>query len=637
MRDAQRSEAEDDLELDSDPDPRFPSDFGRFTLLGLLGEGGMGCVFEAELHGPGGFRKRIALKVLHPGVAAATRRMGIDLRTEARLGALLHHPNIVEIYDYGVYEGQPWISMEYVNGVEVSDLIRGEGALPPSVLLDLAIQLAAALEHAHTLAADGRPAGFVHRDLKPSNIIVSRDGLAKITDFGIAKADLASVVTTRSGVTKGTPAYMSPEQARGDHVDGRSDLFSFGALLYQAATGRLLFRGGSAAATVLEVLEVDEVLRDGERLAIADRAVPGLGMVLYRCLQASPARRWESASQLLEALRLLELRLPPGPTLRRWLSDLPGGGLDHRGLRRRRFPRPPPPVPRASRALALALRPFAGSAPPEPQPDELPELTWTSIRPLPTPPRRVGAVVSLVCLFGFAVGAGASVGMLAARDRLAPEPSEAAAWRAVVLAEQAGAHRPLAPPPGSPPAEAAPEDAQPASVVEPESRAEPVPPAVASREALRSDAESRPPRVEPAPDQPVIAPEPAAAQPRRPDLQPSTPAGEAPPADSSPPLQAADAFLPQPLVRTQVGARNTFVLNAASEDVVAVELYLGIAPGVWERRSLGRFDQGNWAAPVWITNAMAGELPYYFELLRKGGQTEVYGSPDGPFTAFVNP
>ncbi len=566
------------------PKTRFPSEFGRFTLVGLLGQGGMGAVFEAELRGPGGFRKRIALKVLHASVLAATARMGIDLRTEARLGALLHHPGIVEIYDYGVTGGQPWISMEFVDGLELSDLLRGAGRPPATVAVELARQLAQALDHAHSLRADGKPAGFVHRDLKPSNVIIDREGRAKITDFGIAKASVISRVTTRAGVTKGTPAYMSPEQARGGEVDARSDLFSLGTVLYQVVMGQRLFQGGSPAATVHAVLDVDELLGDRAVLGAVDALVPGLGFVLRGCLQEDPDLRWGGADEVLEALELVGRCLPPGPSLREFVHGLPDRGRGFRGLRsvRGRAPVPVPHAPALPSSLPSgAIQPLRAGQP-VPAPWRAPELlSSTAVRSLRGGRgERFWALATLVGLFGFALGVGVVVG-----DRLAPAPAaDDRAWRAVVGAERIAASRT-----GSVASRSAP---SPASA----SPASPASPASSSAPALvTSPAQSRP----------------------------------------APPPPPLEVFMPHPLEAGTVGDDLTFALEARGEDLLAVDVVLAEGRGVWRRHRMARGPGDRWSAEVPATAAMEGALKYCFELRRRGGHVQRFGKPEAPFVAVV--
>lgn len=352
-------------------DLQFPVRFGRFVLIELLGEGGMGAVFRAEIEGPSDFRKTCALKVMHPGVAIAARRMGVDLKLEARIGALLHHPNVVEVYDFGFEEGQPWMAMEYVDGTELSDLLAGARALPPTALLDFGRDVCAGLAAAHGLTDGGRPLPVVHRDLKPSNLIVGRDGVVRIADFGVAKTAMFSSLATRSGVTKGTPSYMSPEQASAGPLDGRSDLFTLGGILFQAATGKRLFGAGNAAATVMEILKAEEVVARRQVRRRLDEIIDGLGGVVVRCLCRDPEERWPDAETLSAQLDELELRAPIGPSLPEWVKSLPDDGTAYRGVRdRRRRARRNAAGPQFDVAEHLpAARPMCASPPSEPEVD----------------------------------------------------------------------------------------------------------------------------------------------------------------------------------------------------------------------------------------------------------------------------
>lgn len=298
----------------------FPVAFGRYTLLRLLGEGGMARVFEAELVGHEGFRKKAALKVIRSGIGRNEARLRKALIKEARLGGLLHHPNVVETYDFGETEGQAWIAMEIVRGMGLDQLLSEGTALPPAIAIEVASQICQGLEHAHHLTSDGEPTPLVHRDLKPSNVMIAHSGLVKVLDFGIAKATHISGHTTETGMTKGTPAYMSPEQAAGDQVDARSDLFAAGCILFELLTGRRFFRGDTVYAIMLQVIKVDDLMADETTLAEAEAVVPGVTEVLRKCLARDADERYASARDLERAMRALQGDLPlPGP-IRDWLE-----------------------------------------------------------------------------------------------------------------------------------------------------------------------------------------------------------------------------------------------------------------------------------------------------------------------------
>jgi len=270
----------------------LPRDFGRYRLLETLGQGGQAHVYRAELSGPAGFRKICALKIIRLNALEKPARATTRLLEEARIGGLLRHPNIVDTYDVGELDGQVYIAMEFVQGLTLGALVRRMGPLAPGVVLDLGHQVCAALAHAHSLHFSGQRVGLVHQDMKPSNILIDRNGLVKLTDFGIASA--MGLAVQNKGL--GTPGYMSPEQLRQRSVDQRADLFCLGALLYLAATGARLFDGGDADDRMRRTWGVEAHLLEISALEQLEERVVGLGPVLQKMLRFEPSQRYSQAT-----------------------------------------------------------------------------------------------------------------------------------------------------------------------------------------------------------------------------------------------------------------------------------------------------------------------------------------------------
>jgi len=278
----------------------------HYTIVRQLGAGGMGVVYEAEDTKLG---RRVALKFLGAGVeqdASALERF----KLEARAASALNHPNICTIYAIEECEGQWFIAMELLEGESLSEKIQGI-PLPTDRVLDLGIQVTDALDVAH-----GK--GIVHRDLKPGNIFVTNRGQAKILDFGLAKlvrdrhstmetigAEATTMVgaqLTSPGTAVGTVAYMSPEQARGDDLDARSDLFSLGAVLYEMATGKLPFEGKTSAVIFQGILSGAPVRPMDLNAAVP----PKLDEIIEKALEKDVDLRYQTAAEMRGDLKRLK-------------------------------------------------------------------------------------------------------------------------------------------------------------------------------------------------------------------------------------------------------------------------------------------------------------------------------------------
>lgn len=324
----------------------------HYQIQEKLGEGGMGVVYRAlDTH----LNRPVALKLLPSDKVNNPERRKRFVQ-EARAASALNHPHIVTIYDIASHDQHDFIAMELIEGKTLDQLLHRK-ALPLADIFRYSIQIADALSKAHA-------AGIVHRDLKPSNIMVTEDGRVKVVDFGLAKLvepdDGGAEASTRAmqdgapktdeGTIVGTPSYMSPEQVEGKKLDARSDIFSFGSVLYEMSTGRRAFQGETKLSTVSAILQSEPKPASELRSTIPR----DLEKIIQRCLRKDPERRFQSMKDLRIALEELKEESDSGHL----------GAAPQQQRRSRRW---------ALAAAAAALLGVAGAA------------VWWRLRPAPSP------------------------------------------------------------------------------------------------------------------------------------------------------------------------------------------------------------------------------------------------------------
>jgi eukaryotic-like serine/threonine-protein kinase len=276
------------------------AEFGKYHLLAVLGRGGMGDVYLAMMRGPLDFKKLVVIKKLRETTADDERILAMFL-DEGRVAARLNHPHLVQTHEIGEVDGAHYIAMEYLEGQPIARIERDlpAGDLDRRMACRIISDALAGLQYAHELRDyDGAPLNFVHRDLSPQNIFVTYEGVVKIVDFGIAKTALGSSSRTEAGMLKGKLSYIAPEQAVGDSIDRRADIFSMGIVLWELVARRRLIQGRSAAATLNNL-----VYRPIPRLSsVVPDVDPELDAIVARALEKEPEARYATAREMREAL-----------------------------------------------------------------------------------------------------------------------------------------------------------------------------------------------------------------------------------------------------------------------------------------------------------------------------------------------
>ena len=375
---------------------------GKYEIIGELGRGTMGEVYKAK---DPVLNRFVALKTLTARVAPGDETLQ-RFQREAQAAALLNHPNIVTVHDFGEEQGLLYMAMELLEGTDLRDAIDNELLKTLDEKLDVMDGILAALDYAHAK-------GVVHRDVKPANIHLGPDRQVKIMDFGLARVSTSEM--TQEGIVLGTPNYMSPEQALGDKVDGRSDLFSTGAVLYELLTGHKPFESDSTPSVLFQVVH-----RQPPPVRRWMPEVPaGIAAVVNRALEKDREKRFASAGDMRAAIAVARQALAPAASPK--APPLPSP----RRARSERPPLPPnaaPPLPPGAFAAAPPVLPRP-RVPTQPMPS--PPAMWTS-SPTPDPARRLSRALlrPLVAGAGLAVLAlGVAVLGLWLRGRSSPAPA----------------------------------------------------------------------------------------------------------------------------------------------------------------------------------------------------------------------
>ncbi len=396
---------------------------GRYEILAPIASGGMARVWAARMKGSRGFAKTVAIKTMLPGVSDDVRyeHMFLD---EAHLASQIRHTNVVEILDLGEEQQLLYLVMEYIDGEPLTTLRRSAasiGGVPLRLALKIIAETAAGLHAAHELSGpDGTPLRIVHRDVSPQNILISYNGVVKVTDFGIAKA-VGRLSQTAECTLKGKPAFMAPEQIRGEDVDARADIFTLGIVMFQLLCGVHPFRGENDLVTIQNIQSERPIMRPRE---FKPDLEPELEDIILRALERDPDQRYQTARDLELAVeeRLVKLRRPRDDELAELMERLVG----EQGRDRRR---------ELEQAVALADQQAGGRHSTQPPPASLrtpltgppsmapSDTALASVAPLSDvrEPRRalIGFLVGAMFLV-LAVAAAAAVFVVRARSETPP-------------------------------------------------------------------------------------------------------------------------------------------------------------------------------------------------------------------------
>ncbi|HVZ74566.1 MAG TPA: serine/threonine-protein kinase [Polyangia bacterium] len=280
------------------PAPELPATYGRFRLTGRIGAGGMAEVFRAVVKGPQGWERELVVKRILPTLSGNAEFVKMFIR-EAKISALLVHPNIVQTFEFGEAEGTYFIAMEGVQGVTLRELLtklkKEQRAMPFMVIADIARQVLTGLDYAHTLRGpDGAALEIVHQDVSPTNIMLAFNGTVKVLDFGIARAASFAEEEAKKGLIKGKVAYLAPEQVNLQPFDHRIDIFALGIVMHEMMTGVRLFQAKNDIARMRQLLS-----QPIPPPSAVNAAVPReLDRIVMKALEVDPTQRYQSASAM---------------------------------------------------------------------------------------------------------------------------------------------------------------------------------------------------------------------------------------------------------------------------------------------------------------------------------------------------
>jgi serine/threonine protein kinase len=450
---------------------------GRYQIVAELGRGNMGVVYKAfdPVIGRTVAVKTMLTEGLSPEDYTEYRQR---FQREAQAAGILAHPNIVTVYDFGDDQGVLYLTMEYLEGVSLQQLLQQQRMPSADRIIALFEQVCSALDHAHSH-------GIVHRDVKPANIMVLANGVAKVTDFGVAKMLTAGM--TQSGHALGSPSYMSPEQVKGEELDGRSDIFSLGVILYEVLTGQRPFDGKNITTVIYKIISEEPVSPREINPAIH----PGLCYVTGKALAKDRNQRYQTCRELAADLRNYQnlgeaastVRVPSPLPAEPELGDLPTQAIDLERVPLETAVQSAPPQPDdATRILSPAPEPRAGTTgvlPPPPQQGE----EVARVRPAAPEARRPAWLVGLLALLVVGVAGGGGAYYYWHR------PASPPAARQAVAPPSSGTSLPPAPTSGSPSVTPAPTSGSPS--VTP-------PPALAEQSSAAGSRRGARPRAEPA-------------------------------------------------------------------------------------------------------------------------------------------